>query len=492
MALSISALSLSALSLSALSLSVLSFDAIAGGPTGINKEIKLIPIFKSRNLILSRPLHRVSVGNPEIADIKLLPNNELYVLGRRLGSTNIMAWDKKNRLIDIIDIEITHDLNGLKNRLHRFLPQQNLAVQTSQGQLLISGETSSLQKMNTAVELAQGYAEAASVEQHKSSVLNLISIGGGHQVMLEVVIAEVQRDVARQFDVDFFIFNQGSKLAGGIAGGGAQFTTGASIADTFSNVFVDNRGFFAKYANKNLLMNFAFDVAKQNGMAKVLAEPTLTALSGQQAEFLSGGEFPIPVSQTNGSTTIKFKDFGVGIKFVPTVLDSGQINLNLNVMVSEISNVNAFTLGVANTGTSLVIPSIIKRTTATTVELADGQTIAVSGLISDNLRETVDQIPGLGDIPILGQLFKSQSFRSGQTELVILVTPRLVRPFNKQDISLPTDGFVTPSDVEFYLLGKLSSKKTNKDMQSNRADSTSNQTVVIDDGGTSQKYGHSL
>ena len=474
-------------------LTLFSSFAVAGGPTGIHNEIKLIPIFKSRNIVLARALHRISIGNPEIADIKLLPNNQLYILGKRLGSTNIMAWDTKDRLIDVIDIEVTHDLNGLKRRLHQFLPQQKLAVQTSQGQLVISGETSSLKKMNTAVELAQGFSDAATVGKYKSSVLNMMSIGGGHQVMLEVVIAEIQRDVARQFDVDFFIFNNSSKLSGGIASGEFSSSTGLDVT-------LDNRGFFAQYANSNLLMNFAFDIAKQNGLAKVLAEPTLTALSGQQAEFLSGGEFPIPVPSDDG-TTIKFRDFGVGVKFVPTVLDSGQINLNLNVMVSELSNANSIILNAQNNGTSsnaLLVPSIVKRTTATTVELADGQTIAISGLISDSLRENVDQIPGLGDIPILGQLFKSQSFRSGQTELVILVTPRLVRPFNKKDISLPTDGFVTPSDVEFYLLGKLSAKKSNAKPNSMPPTSkplskpSSKPLMAIDDGGMTQKYGHSL
>ncbi len=473
-----------------LTLSVTSFNAFSGGPTGINKDIKLIPIFKSRNLKLGKALHRVSVGNPSIADIKLLPNNELYILGKSLGSTNIMAWDKDDRLVDVIDIEITHDLNGLKARLHQFLPQQKLAVQTSQGQLLISGQTSNLNKLSTALDLAKGYADAATVGKRKSSVLNMMTVGGAHQVTLEVVVAEIQRDVAKQFEVDFFIYDQGSHLSGGIAGGGGNF--GTSPGGVFSDVFLNNRGLLAQYVNNDLLMNFAIDIAKQNGLAKVLAEPTLTALSGQQAEFLSGGEFPIPVPQNNGATTIRFRDFGVGIKFVPTVLDSGQINLNLNVMVSELSNSNSLTLGTNQTSTSLVVPSIVKRTTSTTVELGDGQTIAISGLISDNLRENVDKIPGLGDIPVLGQLFTSQSFRSGQTELVILVTPKLVRPFNRQDITLPTDGFVTPSDVEFYLLGEMTKKRTSAQVNPNEQATTSAAAPVTADGGTTQKYGHSL
>ncbi|WP_028768879.1 type II and III secretion system protein family protein [Shewanella fidelis] len=457
---------------------------IAGGPTaGIRNEVLPIPIFKSRIFMLDKPVHRVSVGSPAIADIKLLPNNELYVLGKQLGSTNIMIWNENEQLSKIMDIEVTHDLNGLKLRLHQFLPSEKLGVQTSQGQLLLSGQASNLQKMNTAVELAQGYAEAAAGGRAPSKVLNMMTIGGDHQVMLEVVVAEVQRNVARQFDSKFFIFNQGSNLSGGIVGGGGGFDPG-NIGG------IDSKGIFAQYINGDLLMNFALDVAKQNGLAKVLAEPNVTAMSGQSAEFLSGGEFPIPVPGENGNTTIEYRDYGVGVKFVPTVLDSGQINLNLNVVVSEISNSNGFVI-TGNTSTSLVVPSLVKRSTATTVELADGQTIAISGLISDTLRENIDKLPGLGDVPVLGQLFTSKSFQSGQSELVILVTPRLVRAFNKKDISLPTDGFVLPSDVEFYLLGKLSHKQ-----KPEKADETRYQPVrsesQLDDTGTQQKYGHSL
>jgi pilus assembly protein CpaC len=459
--------------------------AIAGGPFDRPNGPELIPIFKSQVLKLPKSVHRVSVGNPAIADIKLLPNNELYILGKKLGSTNVMVWDQNEVLTSVMDIEVTHDLNGLKLRLHEFLPTEKLAVQTSQGQLLISGQASNVQKMNTAVELAQAYVDSSpTIGKPKSSVLNMMTIGGGHQVMLEVQVAEVQREVARQFDSKFLIYNQGSHLSGGTVGGGGGFVD-SGIGG------VASRGFFAQYISQDLLMNFALDVAKQNGLAKVLAEPNVTAMSGQVAEFLSGGEFPIPVPDKNGGTTIQYRDFGVGVKFLPTVLDSGQINLNLNVIVSELSNANAAVISGSNTSSVLIVPSLVKRSTATTVELADGQTIAISGLISDNLRENIDKIPGLGDVPILGQLFSSKSFRSGQTELVILVTPRLVRPFNRKDISLPTDGFVSPSDVEFYLLGKMSTKTRPKERLN-----VPYEPVMVDltprNSGTQQKYGHSL
>lgn len=241
-----------------------------------------------------------------------------------------------------------------------------------------------------------------------------------------------------------------------------------------------------------MLFNFTLDIAKSNGLAKILAEPNITALSGQKAEFLSGGEFPIPVPSDDG-TTIEYRDFGVGVSFVPTILDSGKINLSLKVLVSEISNVNS--LGVSPIGSSaaIIVPSLVKRSAETTIELADGQSIAIGGLLSDNLRDSVSKVPGLGDIPILGQLFSSHEYISGQTELVIMVTPRLVRPFNKEGVPLPTDGFVPVSDMEFYLLGKMTDQESAKKSTSpNEKDDSNNTTITPNSGGTEQQYGHQL
>ncbi|MFT7422908.1 MAG: pilus assembly protein CpaC [Psychromonas sp.] len=253
-----------------------------------------------------------------------------------------------------------------------------------------------------------------------------------------------------------------------------------------------SKGLFGTYFNSDMLFSFALDVAKQHGLAKILAEPNITALSGQQAEFLSGGEFPIPVPNEDG-VTIEYRDFGVGVSFVPTVLDSGKINLNLKVLVSELSSSNTLAINLSGTDTSFTVPSIVKRTTSTTVELGDGQTIAIGGLISDNLRETVDKIPGFGDIPVLGQLFRSQAYIKGQTELVIMVTPRLVRPFNKEGIALPTDNFVSASDRDFYLLGTMTkrnlAKKTNT--SPNLAENIS-ADMLTNSGGTQEKYGQEL
>ena len=452
----------------------------AGGPTGIVADVFKVPIFKSRNLSMKQAVSRVSVGNDKIADILILRAKELYIVGKMLGTTNVMVWDEDDKLVDVINLEVTHDLVSLRKRLHHFLPEEELGVQTSQGQLVISGQSSSLAKMNTAVELARGYADAATVGKKRSEVLNMISIGGGHQVMLEVTVAEVSTEISRKFDSKIALSTVGRDGFGSLVNGG-----GVGIGSSISS------GFFGSLVDGDWQFDFALDVAKQNGLAKILAEPNITALSGQKAEFLAGGEFPVPVPSEDG-TTIQFKDFGVGVSFVPTILDSGKVNLNLKVLVSELTNSHG--VGVTPTGSSatLVVPSIVKRTSETTVELADGQTIAIGGLLSDTLRDSVNKLPGLGDIPVLGQLFSSHEYISGQTELVIMVTPRLVRPFNKRGVALPTDGFVPVSELEFYLLGKMTQQNNSESQTSPNQELDNNDAILINDGGTNQRYGHQL
>ncbi|WP_156896997.1 MULTISPECIES: type II and III secretion system protein family protein [Ferrimonas] len=454
--------------------------AVAGGPTALQLQSFPVPIYKSRTLPIKQAAARVSVGNPNIADILIMQPTELYVLGKQLGSTNILVWDDEDRLVDIIDIEITHDLNGLKEKLYRFLPEEPIQVHSSQGQLVIGGQVSNLDRMNMAMNLAQGYAVAADTSGNPSTVLNIMSVGGGHQVMLEVTVTEVQRELARQLDSDFQLITESSDFIGGIVGGDG---------------IISDKGFFGSYVSGDFLFNFALDAAKQQGLARVLAEPNITALSGQLAEFLSGGEFPVPVPSREG-TTIEYKSFGVGVKFVPTVLDSGRINLNLNVLVSELSNANSVGIVPEGSTAALVTPSIIKRSANSTIELGDGQTIAIAGLLSNTVRESLDELPGLGEIPILGQLFSSQEYRNGETELVILVTPRLVRPIIRDDLILPTDGFVSPSDVGFYLLGEMSQREEQDHIDTNPNTVVSEQPLApvpaTDNGGTQNKYGHSL
>ena len=462
---------------------ILVSTVFAGGPTALDDDSVRIPIFKSKTLQMDKAIHRVSVGNSDIADILILRSRELYIVGKRLGTTNMMVWDKDDNLVHVQNLEVTHDLNSLRKRLYKYLPNEDIGVETSQGQLVVSGQVSSLVKMNTAVEIAQGYATAANVGKSNSTVVNMMSVGGGQQVMLEVTVAEVSTDIGRNLDGNTVLGAFGSDGFAGIGTGTGNVPTNI-LGSIDTNIF-------ARYLTGDMLFSVAFDVAKSKGLTKILAEPNLTALSGQSAEFLSGGEYPVPVSTDDG-ITVEYRDFGVGVSFVPTVLDSGKINLNLKVMVSELSSVNSVAISASETSTTTITPSLIKRSTATTVELGDGQTIVIGGLLSDSLRETVTKFPGLGDIPILGQLFTSQEYISGQTELVIMVTPRLVRPFNKDGMILPTDGFVPVSDMEFYLLGKMTQQEKGSDTKNPNDTSDTPVSIVPNSGGTEQQYGHTL
>ncbi|MGI9391404.1 MAG: type II and III secretion system protein family protein [Boseongicola sp.] len=469
----------------------------------------LVPLYKSRVVALDAPAKRVSVGNPEIADILILRSTQLYVLGKDLGTTNVLLWDRDDRLIGTVSVEVTHDLQALKAKLHNLMPNEDISVYSAQRNIVLAGRVSNVGNMNAAIRIAEGYFKEAentpgggagsgdgatqfaaknTAEDKVGEVVNMLSVGGAQQVMLEVKVAEIARTELKTLDVRFNTILRGSERWnwGGV-NGGATFPDALFGNDEFRvpvpgfdgnaplgpviDEFMPNpleiadKGFFASLLTENALFNLAFDAAKEKGLAKILAEPTLTTQTGQQAEFLSGGEFPIPVPQGNDSVTIVFKEFGIGVKFLPLVLDAGRINLKLNISVSELIDANNLAISIDGVSQSFLIPRLTKRSAQSTVELADGQTIGIAGLINENLRETVTKFPGLGEIPGLGALFRSQSFQKGETELLILVTPHLVKPMVPGDIRLPTDKFQEPSDWEFFLGGQLEGR-ANRDPES--------------------------
>ena len=462
-----------------------------------------VPLYKSRLVQLDTAANRVSVGNPDIADILIVRASQLYVLGKDLGTTNVLLWDRDDVLIDAIEVEVTHDLQALKKKLHDLLPDEQIEVHSAQRNIILSGHVSDVASMDAALKIARGYfaqfrskdstefeqEEGDSVEEGAGEVINLMSVGGVQQVMLEVKVAEISRTELKRLDVRFnTILKNSSEWAWGAVNGGATFPDAifqpgnvripvlpgdaplGPVIDEFApnDLEIADKGFFASLLTDSALFNVAFDAAKENGLAKILAEPTLTTQTGQMAEFLSGGEFPIPVPQggANNSVTIEFKEFGVGVKFVPVVLDSGRINLKLNISVSELVSGNTVGINIDGVTSSFIIPSLTKRSAISTVELADGQTIGIAGLINENLREVVTRFPGLGSIPIFGALFRSQEWVKGETELLILVTPRLARPLAPGDIRLPTEGFAEPSDFGWYLMGETEARSDGESSES--------------------------
>ncbi len=433
-----------------------------------------IALDQSRVIRLRSTVSRVSVANPEIADILVLDPRQLYAVGKRLGTTNIVLWSADDRVAGTITLDVTPDLEQLKVRLHQAMPGERVEVRAAQGAIIVGGQVSSAEKAEAAIQLAEGYARGAGDESAPARVLNLLQVGGSQQVMLEVKVAEIARSVVKRLDVDFTGFYNGGSVQIGAVGSGARFPDyinpdGLRVPQLFSESMwgpavpefvpgrpgIQDKGLFAQSLAGNFLFNLVIDAAKNKGLAKILAEPNLTTLSGQQAKFLAGGEFPIPVPQDLGQTTIEFKDFGVGLVFIPVVLDSGVISLKVSVSVSELATQNALTLPTQAQGGTFFIPALTKRSANATVEVRTGETIAIAGLINEQLRENVDKFPGLGDLPMLGVLFRSQEFVKGQTELVIFVTPRLARSYDPELVKLPTDSFVEPIDQEFYLMGRL-------------------------------------
>ena len=459
-------------------------------PTGASINMA-IPLFKSRVVVVDVPTGRVAVGNPDVADIVVINPTQLYVLAKDIGTTNVLFWSRDNMLIGSINLEVVHDLDGLKAKLHQLMPTEPIEVYSAQRSIILRGRASNVSSMNAAVRIADGYLaqiqtakktqefeqDSGSRREDKSvgSVINLIEVGGSQQVMLEVKVAEISRTEMRRLHARFNAIAKGADGAIGGVNGGARFPDvlfapddvrlptlpgnfpwGPAIDEFAPNdMTIVNQGLFGTFINDNFLFNLAIDAAKEKGLAKVLAEPTLTTLTGQEAEFLSGGQFPIPISNGLNGVTVEFKKFGVGLKFLPVVLSDKRINLKINVSVSELVDTASLVLESDSVSRRTFVPSLRERSASATVELGDGQSMGMAGLLDDNLRELVTKFPGLGDIPVLGALFRSNQFQKGQTELVIMVTPRLAKPVAPGSVTLPTDKFVEPTDSEFYWKGQL-------------------------------------
>lgn len=461
-----------------------------------------VPVYKSRLVQLDGPAKKVSIGNPEIADILIMKSDQLYILGKSIGTTNVLIWDKQERLVDSVNVDVTYDLGKLKSTMHRLLPDEPIEIHGAQNSILLSGSVSDAVKMDAARRIAESFLREAGEGSDRSSgtVVNLLQVGGAQQVMLEVKVAEIRREELRRFNVDFFgLDNNGNWKLGGVSGGAtfpdARFQPNDTrvplfggnplgpVIDEFmpNDAAIDDKGLFASFLSGEFAATAVLEVAKSNGLAKILAEPTLTTLTGREAEFLAGGEFPIPVPDADRGITIQFKEFGVGVKFLPVVLDGNRINLNLNISVSELVNTNNVAIQPLGTSSSLVVPALAKRSAQSTVELADGQTIGIAGLISENLREQADRFPGLSNLPILGHMFRSQEWIEGETELLILVTPRLAKALPAGRTRLPTDSFIEPTETEFYLHGRLEGRGGG-----------AIETGATDAGGAEGTFGHSI
>jgi pilus assembly protein CpaC len=391
------------------------------------------------------PFTELSIANPSIADISSLSDRTIYVLGKAPGRTTLTLLGGDGRLISNVEVHVAPDIAEFKERLQQILPGEQIEVRTANDGIVLSGTVSSAAKLDRAMDLAQRYAP--------DRVSNLMSVGGTQQVMLKVRFAEMQRSVSKSLSSSLAI--QGSTLGGnlGLSGGtNATSTTGAIVnaLDAISPSTADNNAAMLFGFNAGgLEVGILLEALESRGMVRTLAEPNLVALSGQEAKFLAGGEYPVPVSQEDGKVTVEYKPFGVQLDFVPRVVDGNIINLELEASVSSIDPANGFSQG------GFTVDAFRKRQTSTTVEMHDGESFAIAGLLSDDFRDLNGQVPWLGDIPVLGALFRSAEYARQQTELVIIVTPHLVSPTRGEALALPTDRVQPPSEAGLFLFGHV-------------------------------------
>jgi pilus assembly protein CpaC len=410
-----------------------------------------IPVNKSRIITAKRPFNEVAVGSGAIADVVALSRTQFYILGKTTGSTNVIVTDRDGSVIEVYDVSVGHDIDGLKRRVYEIAPNESVEIRAASDSILLSGTVSDAGKATAIAALAERYAPG--------KVNNMIGVTGVQQVMLEVRFAEVQRsalkDLSTQVELQDFDPDAGGTFYPTFNLPGEFF---GKTLDSFNplNYFA---GAVTFVEAGDFALSLAFDVLEQKGLVRTLAEPNIVALSGDTAKFLAGGEFPIPIAQDGSANsqvaaiTVEFKEFGVGLSFTPTVTSKDAINLELAAEVSSIDPSVSTTVG------SISVPGLKVRRTNTTVELRDGQSFAIAGLIQDDLTNQVRQIPGLGSIPIIGQLARSEGFERRQTELVVLITARLVKPVSRNQLAAPTDYILAPSEYDFFLFGKTEGVK---------------------------------
>jgi len=393
---------------------------------------------------LDSPAAEVFIANPDIADVQVKSNRVIYIFGKAQGETTFYALDKNDKTLFSSTISVTRNVSALRSAYKQMLPGVPLDI-TTVGQLIIlQGNVGSPAEAALAEQLAHTVLAT-------DSIMNAINILQPTQVNLRVRIAEISRSVLKQLGFNWQGFVSGSNVGFGIATGRQVSQV---IADPITDLPVEifNRAteggaVFGELFTGGLDLNYAIDALDQDGFIKVLAEPNLTALTGKTASFLAGGEFPVPIPSRDG-IGIEYREFGVKLDFTPTVLDSGRITMHVRPEVSDLSSAGAIRIE------GISIPSISTRRADTVVELGSGQSFVIAGLIQNSVIQSGNKFPGLGDIPILGALFRSESFRREETELLIVVTPYLVKPVSDRQIVLPTDKFIAPSDMDRFLKGK--------------------------------------
>ncbi|MFM5885216.1 MAG: type II and III secretion system protein family protein [Novosphingobium sp.] len=432
---------------SALTAAVALPGAAQAGPS-IHAGTLEVPLNKSEVLNADRPIAKAMIGNDKIADILPISDRSIYVLGKTMGTTSLTLYDASGRVISVMDVAVGPDVETLRKQIADLVPGEAIEAKISNESVVLTGMVNNPGAVDHAVQLARSFAG--------DKVINLISVGSSQQVMLEVKFAEVSRSVGKEIGVGLGAADSVGKFTG-VIGKGASSTAGAlATAPLQLSTLSDQFGIFRNnFTIGGVGLTAIINGLESKGMAKTLAQPSLMALSGEKASFLAGGEFPVPVAQSSGgggaggaqAITVEFKQFGVSLGFTPTVLGDKTINLIVEPEVSAIDPSASFSVG------NITVPGLRTRRASTTLELRDGESFAIAGLLSRDFQTTVDQVPLLGSIPILGALFRSTNFKRGETELLIVVTPHLVAPIRADQVRLPTDLVRDPDEAETFLMG---------------------------------------
>ncbi|GGL75812.1 type II and III secretion system protein family protein [Wenxinia marina] len=394
------------------------------------------------------PFAELSIANPGIADISSLSDRTIYVLGKEPGRTTLTILGADGNLITNVEVQVTPDVAEFRERLSQILPNEQVEVRTANDGIVLSGTVSSIAALDAALELANRYAP--------DRVSNLMAVGGTQQVMLRVRFAEMQRTVAKELSSSLGL--GGVALGGdlGLSGGTNALANAGALASGLDGGIPAannaNGAFLFGFNAGGVEVGILLEALESRGVVRTLAEPNLTALSGQEASFLAGGEYPIPVrGSDDGGVTIEYKPFGVELNFIPTVVNDDLINIELQAAVSSIDPANGITTN------GFQVDAFRRRETQTTVEMRDGESFAIAGLLSDDFRDLSGQVPWLGDVPVLGALFRSAEYERSQTELVIIITAHLVSPVRGDALALPTDRVRPPTERDLFLFGRVSS-----------------------------------
>jgi pilus assembly protein CpaC len=386
----------------------------------------VVPIGKSENVHTDGAFSDVVVADPETADVVPLTDHSVSILGKKIGATRVSLYGEGKRLVGLVDVEVAYDTVRLGAEIARQFPHAQIKVSSLNGRLMLSGVSPDAVTVDRAMTFAKQFGQ---------DVVNSVQVSQPQQVLLEVRFIEVSRTASRELGIQWNVVNSNLNATIGTA---ALLSGNAPFGTILTNVIKGG-------TNVDALIQ----ALEQRQVARSLAEPNLVALSGDTANFLAGGEFPFPVAAQLGLVTIEWKRFGVGLAFTPTVLGSGLINLKIEPEVSQLDPTNIVQVG------NVAVPSLIVRRANTTVELRDGQSFAMAGLLQNTSNANLQQLPWLGDVPVLGALLRSSQYLKKETDLVIIVTPHLVRPARPGDpMRVPTDDAVAGNDPDFFLLGK--------------------------------------